>query len=115
MASREDHHFLGGPSTLYFSVPEDAPAFSFDARGSGAETVRINAIAPSGEVIATGQTTPAENEVTVEVTPGEFAGETWAVEITRADEGALDDVYFKMSEDIPPVLSLIPEHVFMER
>jgi hypothetical protein len=108
-------HFLGGPSTLYFSVPEDAPAFSFDARGSGAETVRINAIAPSGEVIATGQTTPAENEVTVEVTPGDFAGDTWAVEITRADEGALDDVYFKMSEDIPPVLSLIPEHVFMER
>ncbi|MEA3400147.1 MAG: hypothetical protein U9R79_02770 [Armatimonadota bacterium] len=104
---------IGAAQRLYFAVPEDAEQFAITARGFGAETARLNVHDPAGEMAATGQTTPTEERVTVEVQAGDHAGETWALEIARADIGTtLEDVHLSLGDQLPPVLSLIPEHVF---
>ncbi len=104
---------MGGPARFYFSVPVGMASFTVNARSFGAETVRLNVYDPDGEPVATGQTTPTEERVTLEVEPGEGAGGTWSVEIARADEGVLEDVNLSLGAGLPPTFSLVPEHVFV--
>lgn len=107
---------IGGPWTLYFHVPEGTERFSITGRGTGQETVRLNIYDPSGEMVATCQTTPEVSSATATAEVGEGGGETWTLEITRADTGlTLEDVQLSMSNELPPVLSLTPEHVFVKR
>lgn len=106
---------IGAAERLYFSVPAGITEFQVRGRSFGAETMRLKVYDPNGEMVATGQTTPTVEQVTVEVMAGEGAGQTWAVEVTRADEGVLEDVRLSLGEGLPPVFAFVPEHVFMKR
>jgi len=97
---------------LYFLVPDNVNQFGLIARGSGAETVRLNVFNPEGNQVATGQTTPQKREVTIEVSADHYAGQIWSLGLTKADEGVIEDNSIKLDPKLPPILSLIPEHVF---
>jgi hypothetical protein len=103
---------IGAQERLYFSVPAGLTEFTISARGSGVETVRVNVFDPSGAQIATGQTTPAEQTVTLKVPTGASAGQTWSLSTTRADEGVIEDQTLRLDPKLPPVLSLAEGHVF---
>lgn len=106
---------IGAAERLYFSVPAGVTQFQVTGRSFGAETVRLNVYDPEGELVATVQTTPTVERVTVDVDAGEGAGQTWALEITRADEGVLEDVRVSLGKNLPPVFALVPEHVFRKQ
>jgi len=97
---------------LYFQVPDGVDRFTIGVRGAGAETVRLNVFDPEGAQVATGQTTLAKTETKVDVDVADQGGKTWSLEITRADEGVLEDVAIKLDPKLPPTLSLTPEQVF---
>jgi len=101
-----------GAKRLYFKVPDNVNQFTLTARGSGAETVRVNVFNPEGKQAATGQTTPGKGEVKIEVMAQRHAGQIWSLELTRADEGVLEDSSIKLGPKLQPVLSLVPEDVF---
>jgi len=100
---------------MYFHVPKGVREFSVTAKGSGAETVRVNVISPDGEQVATGQTSLGSATVQVKVPAGEHAGKTWSLATAKADEGVVEDYSIRFSANVPPVLSLVPEHVFTVR
>lgn len=103
---------LGPAERLYFHVPEGLESFSISAKGSGYETVRIDIFDPGGGPAATIQTTPLENRVTLEVPTDGQAGAVWSMSIGEADEGVLEDNDTTFGAELPPVVSLVPEHVF---
>lgn len=103
---------IHGAKRLHFDVPAGTEAFTLKIKGQGAETVRLNVYDPAGQQIATGQTTKNESSVQVEVKPGNAAGKTCSLELTRADEGTLEDCSITLDPKLPPTLSLTPEHVF---
>ena len=102
--------YAGGPT--YFHVPENTREFTIKATGWGAETVRINVFDHQGKQVTTGQTTLRETavEIPVKVTGG--AGKTWSLATAKADKGVVEDYSIEFSENMPPVLSLAPQHVF---
>ncbi len=97
---------------LYFDVPSGTDEFTLTIKGQGAETVRLNVFDPSDRHVATGQTTKNGQTVQVAVKPGDAAGRTCSLELTRADEGVLEDSSITIDAKLPPTLSLVPEHVF---
>ncbi len=104
---------IGAVERLYIAVPAGLETFTVNVRGFQQETARLNVYDPAGEMVATGQTTPTQESVSVEVEAGEHAGETWALEIARADTGlTLEDVRLSMGTGLPPTVALVPEHVF---
>ena len=103
---------LGGAKRLYFKVPGDVKEFTLKIKGSGGETVRVNVFDPEGKQAATAQTTLAKQKVKFQVAAGAHAGGTWALEVTKADEGALEDNSVTLDPKLLPVLSLTPEQVF---
>ncbi|HUT88446.1 MAG TPA: hypothetical protein VMY37_03025 [Thermoguttaceae bacterium] len=100
---------------MYFHVPKGVDEFAIAAKGSGAETVRVNVMRPDGEQVATGQTTLAGATVEIKVAAGDHAGKTWSLATAKADEGVVEDYSIRFSANVPPVLSLVPEHVFTVR
>ena len=108
-------NIIYGAERLYFHVPQDIESFTINTRGFGSETVRMNVYDPEENVVATDQTTPVDTRFNLTVEVGDRGGETWALELTEADEGAWEDMAFRLNTDLPPVLSLIPEHVFVTR
>ncbi|MFV2069416.1 MAG: hypothetical protein ACC645_20830 [Pirellulales bacterium] len=44
--------------------------------------------------------------------PGDCADQTWAVETTKADVGALEDYVLTVDSNLSPTLSSLPQHVF---
>ncbi len=97
---------------LYFSVPPEITEFALSVRGQGAETVRLNVFDPGGQQVATCQTSKAIQDAGVTVKPGEAAGKTWSLELTRADEGVLEDARLTLDTKLPPTLSLVEGEVF---
>ncbi len=97
---------------MYFHVPRGVDEFAVTAKGSRAETVRVDVIDPNGKRAATGQTSPAQSSVRIEVPVGDGAGKTWSLATSRADEGVIEDYSLRFSSNVPPVLALVPEHVF---
>lgn len=97
---------------LYFQAPPGKDAFTLSIKGQGAETVRLNVFDPAGQQIATGQTTKQKQREEITVSPGNGAGKTFSLELTRADEGVLEDSTITLNRNLPPTLSLVPEHVF---
>jgi len=112
LLTAEGAHLIGAQERLYFHVPEGVPEFAISARGAGAETVRINVFDPDGNQVATGQTTPAEQSVDVQVSVGNGAGKTWSLETARADEGVIEDHTLRLDAKLPPVVAFTREHVF---
>ena len=104
--------FIHGVDRLYFKVPERIRRFTIFIRGSGGETVRLNVYDPDGKKVATGQTTPEKGETKVEVESGDKAGGIWSLQLTKADEGILEDHSIRLDPKLSPVLSLTPECVF---
>ena len=104
--------FIYGVERLYFTVPDNVKQFTLTANGSGAETVRVNVFDPEGNQAATGQTTLKERAATIQVTAGEYASDVWSLELTRADEGVLEDHTIRLDPGLAPILSLTPEHIF---
>ncbi|MGI5818937.1 MAG: hypothetical protein ACOX9R_12665 [Armatimonadota bacterium] len=104
-----------GAERLYFHVPEGLERFTIGGRGFGAETVRVNVYDPEGNLAGSAQTTPTQTRLSVEVEVGDGGGQTWALELTEADEGAFEDMNVELGEGLPPALSLTPEHVFMAK
>ena len=100
---------------MYFHVPPGVDEFSITAKGSGAETVRVNVMRPDGEQVATGQTSLAGATVQIKVPAGDDAGKTWSLTTAKADEGVVEDYSIRFSANVPPVLALVPEHVFTVR
>ncbi len=107
--------FIHAVNRVYFKVPDSVEHFTLTARGSQAETVRVNVFNPEGNQVATGQTTLKDETVKIQVSAGEHAGGTWSLELTRADEGTLEDHSISLDPEIPPILSLNPGHVFDAR
>jgi len=106
-------HLIHGAKRLYFKVPGGVKQCQINIEGSGGETVRANVFDPDGNQAATGQTGPKEgNTRTIRVPAGKQAGAVWSLEITRADQGALEDNTIKLGPKLPPTLSLTPEQVF---
>jgi len=101
-----------GAKRLYFNVPGGLPAFTLSVQGYGGETVRLNVLNPSDELVATAQTKVLNSRAAVKVPVGGFGGQTWSLEITRADEGTLEDNRVRLGPKLPPTLSLIREQVF---
>jgi len=97
---------------MYFHVPKGVDEFTVTAKGSGAETVRVNVIGADGEQVATGQTTLASETIAIKVPVGNRAGKTWSLATAKADEGVVEDYSIRISSNVPPVLALVPEHVF---
>ncbi|MCD6507402.1 hypothetical protein J7M22_12375 [Candidatus Poribacteria bacterium] len=104
--------FIHGVDRLYFKVPEEIKRFTIFIWGSGGETVRLNVYDPSGNRVATGQTTLKREKAEIKVDAGDLAGRTWSLQLTKADEGILEDHSIRLDPKLPPVLSLSPEHVF---
>ena len=105
-------HLIGHTERLYFSVPEGIEQFTLPIAGGSGETVRLNVFDTEGELVATGQTSSGKSRAKVEVNVGERAAGTWALELTKADEGALEDTRVYLDPALPPSLSLDPAHVF---
>ena len=97
---------------LYFGVPDGVEQFTLTAKGSGAETVRVNVLDSSGNQVATGQTTTKEEMVEIQVTTGAHNNGAWSLEFARADESVIEDHTIKLDPKLPPVLSLAPGHLF---
>ncbi|MCD6360034.1 MAG: hypothetical protein J7M38_04155 [Armatimonadetes bacterium] len=105
-------HTVSHTGRLYFAVPEGIKRFTLKVRGGGGETARLNIYDPDDELAATCQTTPDTNQAEAQVTVGDAAGRIWSLEITRADEGALEDAKIYLDPALPPAFSLDPAHVF---
>lgn len=106
----ENLHFIQGPQRLYFKVPKDVEQFSLTAKGSGSETVRVNVYNPVSNLVATDQTLKGKTKINVSA--GKHAGRTWSLTLTEADSGYFEDHFIQVGSKLPPVLSLIPKHVF---
>ena len=100
----------GGPR--YFHVPENTQEFTIKATGWGAETVRVSVFDHEAKQVATGQTTLQKVTVEIPVKAAGGGGKTWSLVTTKADEGVVEDHSIEFSENLPPVLSLTPQHVF---
>lgn len=111
----EGASFIHVAEPMYFHVPKDVDEFSITTQGWGAETVRVNVMSASGEQVATGQTSLARAKGQIKVPAGDHAGKTWSLATVKADEGVVEDYTIRLSTNIPPVLSLVPEHVFMAK
>jgi hypothetical protein len=107
--------FIHAVNRIYFSVPDNVEQFTITARGSGAETVRVNVFSPEGNRVATGQTTLEQETVKIQVSAGDNSVGVWSLELTRADEGTLEDYSISLDPKLPPILSLKPGHVFGTR
>jgi hypothetical protein len=105
---------IGAQERFYFSVPAGLSEFTISAKGAGAETVRVTVVDPSGAEVATDQTTPTEQSITLKVPAGAAAGQTWSLSTSRADQGVIEDQTLRLDPKLPPVLSLAPEHVFTQ-
>ncbi len=101
-----------GARRLYFHVPADIDQFTISAKGVGGETVRVNVYDPAGTQVATGQTGIKTNQIRLQVAVAGHAGQTWSLQTTKADAGALEDNVLTLDPKLPPTLSLAPEHVF---
>jgi hypothetical protein len=100
---RQTHRGVYPPHYLYNQATEKADK---------AETVRVNVFNPEGSQVATGQTTLEEETVKIQISAGDNSDGIWSLELTRADDGALEDYSIILDPKIPPVLSLNPGHVF---
>ncbi|NQT11388.1 MAG: hypothetical protein HQ582_01480, partial [Planctomycetes bacterium] len=107
----ESLHVIHGARRLYFQVPDGVERFTIGVRGTGAETVRLNVFDPEGAQVATGQTSLAKTEAKVEVDAADKGGKTWSLELTKADEGVLEDVAIRLDPKLAPSLSLAPGQV----
>jgi hypothetical protein len=109
-------HFIGAVERLYFAAPEEAAEFAVLAEGSnGRERTRINLYTPDGQLCGTAQSGAEDFTAPVTALPGDFAGQVWSLEITRADEQILEDNTLTLPEPLAPAVSLAPEHVFRMR
>jgi len=95
---------------LYFYVPPETGAFTLSIKGQGSETARLNVFDPANQQVATVQTSVKQQTADATITP-DNAG-TYSLEVTRADEGVLEDYTITLDAKLPPTLSLIPEQVF---
>jgi hypothetical protein len=110
--AREELGIIRGAKRLYVHVPEGLTRFKVTVEGWGRETVRLNVLDPQGKLAATAQTTEARVKVTLDVPAAGNAGQTWALELTRADEGVLEDAKLSLGKELPPAVSLHRDHVF---
>jgi hypothetical protein len=108
----DNARFIYAAKRMYFHVPEGVKEFSITARGWGAETVRLNVFTPDGAQAATGQTSLAKATLQINVSALGHAGKTWSLTTAKADEGVVEDYSIRLSTNLPPLLSLVPEHVF---
>lgn len=102
---------IHGAERLYLAGPPANTPFELSVSGGGAETVRLNVYGPDGDVAGSAQTTFKDSRVKARIetwTPGAI----YAIELTRADEGVLEDAKLSVGKGITPVLSLHPEHMF---
>lgn len=104
---------IGGVERLWFHVPDGTDTFGVTVSGQGAETARLNVYDPEGAPVATAQTSAKQQSAKATITPGnERAGGVYSLEITRADEGVLEDCTVTLDAKLPPTLSLAREQVF---
>jgi len=104
--------FIFKVERLFFNVPAGVERFSITVEGSGAETVRLNVCAPTGERLASAQTSPHGGPAAVQVNAAGRAGQTWSLELVQADEGVLEDSSLRLGAELSPVFFLDPAHVF---
>jgi hypothetical protein len=108
----ESLKLIQGAKRLYFHVPGKLSRFELSVAGAGDETAKLNVYDPRGRLAASGQTSRPNPSVKLEVQTADQSGATWSIEITRADQGVLEDSTIRLDPKLPPVLSLTPENVF---
>ena len=113
LVATEGLSVIGDPPPLYFHVPQGVKSFTTYIRGgSGIETVRLDVHAPDGRLVATGQTTPSANSTTVSADVGGDGGRIWSLDLGKADEGVIEDIFVRLDNQLPPTLSSSPALVF---
>lgn len=104
---------IGGAERLWFHVPDGTDTFSVTINGQGAETARLNVYSPSGEQCATVQTSAKQPSAKATIVAGgKSEGGVYSLEITKADDGVLEDCFVILDAKLPPTLSLAQEQVF---
>lgn len=103
---------IGGAGRLYFHVPDGTEEVTLTIKGQGAETARIIVLDHEGKPVSMAETTKEAQTAEAVVTPGAGVGKIYALEITRAQEGVLEDCTVTLDRKLPPTLSLVPEQVF---
>ena len=112
LCASEGLSLIGGASRLYFHVPTGSTSFILTIKGQGAETARLNVLDPEGKQIASVQTSSELQSVQASVTPVNETGGIYSLEVTRADEGVLEDCTVTTDVHLSPILSLSAEQVF---
>ena len=106
-------HTMYGAERLYFSTPNDVNEVTIAAKGASLrETVRVDVLAPDGAERATAQSDGSRQDATVKLTVDTPGKQPWSLRISKAEEGILEDSTLTLPPPLPPVVSLIPEHVF---
>jgi len=97
---------------LYFDVPSHVPSFTVKARDAGRETVRLRLYDAKNIQAAEMQTNLQVRDISLKASPQKNQPGVWSLEITKADEGVLEDYTLWLDGLAAPVFSLAPEHVF---
>ncbi len=114
--ARQWQWLFRGAKRLYFNVPSALKEFTLAIKGQDAETVRVNVFDPEGKRVASGQAIARNKQASIRVATnapaGKRSGTIWSLEITRADQGELEDNAIRLDAKLPPTLSFHDEQVF---
>ncbi len=97
-----------GAGKLYIYVPAGASMFGVTVRGGGrGENARLRVLRPDGSLAAECQSIGgAPVRALVGNIPDAHVGKLWTLQITKADEGTLEDVYIWLDGDVSPYVCL---------
>jgi len=107
--------FLGNNTkNMYISVPEKVDNFTITLYSAGtSENVKVKVYDPTGTLSTSGETSTTVSTVDIDVTVGNYDDDVWKIEINTPSTGWLEDHAIKISADVPAILSLDEDDVFV--
>lgn len=109
-------HTMHGAERLYFRLPPGGGECTVRGEGASArETVRVDLFDADGSLVGSAQSTEEELSAPLVFDATGHGDEVWSLAIVKADVGILEDSMITLEAPLPPVLSVISEHVFGTR
>ena len=113
LATRPKLHGIRAAGPLYFHVPKRVKQFALGIKGGGGrETAKLTVFTPgraeAGAVALT--RTRMAAKLTIPTKGDDDA--IWSLTVAKSHEGILEDWIMTMDQQLPPLLSLSPEHAF---
>jgi hypothetical protein len=108
-------HFFGGqlPIPIYFFVPNKTKNFTITlkskAPGETASTVIYN---PEGEKVANLKTIK-QQDATLAIESGKYAGNIWKLELVKPESGTFDDTWLSFGEGLTNWFSFSPDQMLI--